>query len=180
MLNVSVICVGNSARVFHVTFIKSLPDRFKLYSVLERKATAENSVAKSIWGNDIKVVNDYQSILNDANVDVIVITTANDSHYSLAKDALINNKHVIIEKPMTPNSTQAFKLAKLAKDKDLILAVFHNRRLDSDYLTAKELIKSGKLGQLSTFESRFDRFRPNTKNGWREQNIEGSGVTYDL
>lgn len=180
MINVAIIGVGNSSNL-HIPFIEAVDD-FKLTHVLERKASKESSVARDKWHHlePFTVVNKYDDILNDKNVHLVVITTSNTSHYDLTKQALKAGKNVVIEKPMTPSSEQALELADLATEKGLVLAVFHNRRYDGDFLTVKKLIQDGKLGDISSFESRFDRYRPNPKSGWREENAPGSGVLYDL
>ncbi|TIA88773.1 hypothetical protein E3P99_02392 [Wallemia hederae] len=182
MINVAIIGVGNSSNL-HMPFIEAV-DGLKLTHVLERKATAEKSVAREKWSHlePFKVVNSYEEVLNDSDVNLVVITTSNTSHYDLTKGALQAGKNVVVEKPMTPSSEQALELADLATAKGLILAVFHNRRYDGDFLTVSKLIRDGKLGDISSFESRFDRFRPNTKGGWREEGdfSQGSGVLWDL
>ncbi|EOR01106.1 hypothetical protein J056_004427 [Wallemia ichthyophaga EXF-994] len=180
MINVAIIGVGNSSDL-HIPFIDAVDD-FKLTHVLERRATKENSVARSKWQHlePFTVINDYNDILKDTNVSLIVITTSNTSHYNLTKEALKAGKNVVVEKPLTPSSEQALELADLAVEKGLILSVFQNRRYDSDFLTASKLIKDGKLGDISSVESRFDRYRPQNKGGWREENVPGSGVLYDL
>ncbi|TIB83631.1 NAD(P)-binding protein, partial [Wallemia mellicola] len=180
MINVAIIGVGNSSNL-HIPFIEAA-DELKLTHVLERKATKDNSVAKDKWKHlePFTVVNKYEDILNDSSVQLVVITTSNTSHYDLTKEALKHGKNVVIEKPITPSSEQALELADLATKNDLILAVFHNRRYDGDFLTVSKLIKEGKLGEISSFESRFDRYRPTPKSGWREENAPGSGVLFDL
>lgn len=63
------------------------------------------------------------TVLSDDSIELIVISTINDTHYDYCKAALLAGKHVICEKPMTPTSTEAFELATLAREKNLILAV---------------------------------------------------------
>ena len=109
-----------------------------------------------------------------------MILTPNESHFSLAKEVLSAHKHVIIDKPMTVTSLQADELISLAKEKERLLSVFHNRRWDSDFLTLQALLSERRLGQVVELESRFDRFRPLPKGGWREQQGAGTGVLYDL
>jgi scyllo-inositol 2-dehydrogenase (NADP+) len=58
--------------------------------------------------------------------------------------------------------------------------VYHNRRWDADFLTLKSLIERGVLGRIVSFESRFDRFRPEVKSRWREEGGPGGGILYDL
>jgi len=76
--------------------------------------------------------------------------------------------------------SQARELEALAKAKGLLLSVFHNRRWDSDFLTLKQLLKEGTLGEVRYFESHFDRFRPEVRQRWREMKGAGSGIWYDL
>ena len=88
----------------------------------------------------------------------------------------------MVEKPLTPTSQEAHELAALAKEKNLVLAVYQNRRFDSDFLTVKKLIDEGKFGELSEFQSNFDRFKGEaaTTKMWKEENRPGSGAAYDL
>lgn len=85
---------------------------------------------------------------------------------------------------MTPTSAQAHELAALAKEKNLVLAVYQNRRWDSDYLTLKKLVQSGLFGDLSEFQSNFDRYKSAATSGaakkWKEEDLPGSGSHYDL
>ena len=76
--------------------------------------------------------------------------------------------------------SQARELDALAKSCGRVLSVFHNRRWDSDFLTLKALLADGALGEVTFFESHFDRYRPEIRNRWREQAGPGSGIWYDL
>jgi len=87
----------------------------------------------------------------------------------------------VVEKPFTNSVEQADELIALAKEKKLILAPYHNLRFNSDYRTVEKIIQSGRLGRIVNLESRFDRFRNYLRpNAWREENLAGSGIFYDL
>jgi predicted dehydrogenase len=58
--------------------------------------------------------------------------------------------------------------------------VFQNRRFDSDFLALKEVLASGQLGRVVHVESHFDRYRPTVPERWREENLPGSGLWFDL
>ncbi|WP_368734859.1 Gfo/Idh/MocA family oxidoreductase, partial [Enterobacter hormaechei] len=77
-------------------------------------------------------------------------------------------KHVVVDKPFTLTSEEAFTLAKQADDAGLVLSVYHNRRFDSGYLTLKSLFDSKKLGDIKYFEVHLDRYRPQPQKRWRE------------
>lgn len=169
-----------SATVFHIPFILSSPS-FHLSSIVERSATSTSSKAREAYPQ-VKVVNTLDEALEDDRIDAVWILTINDTHYEYVKTCLDKGKHVIVEKPVTPTSEQAFELAKLAKEKNLVLAVYQNRRWDADFLTIQKMISNGTFGELSEFQSNFDRFRnePAVTKVWKEKNLPGSGLAYDL
>ncbi|MFN2443019.1 MAG: Gfo/Idh/MocA family oxidoreductase, partial [Thermoanaerobaculia bacterium] len=73
------------------------------------------------------------------------------------------------------------ELIAVAAEADRLLSVFQNRRWDGDFLTVRKLIDEGRLGRIVSFESRFDRIRPQPKPGaWREGSEPGSGILFDL
>lgn len=120
------------------------------------------------------------SLNADPDIDLIVIPTPNDTHFPLARAALEAGKHVIVDKPFTVTLSQARELDAIARSHGRLLSVFHNRRWDSDFLTLKALIAAGDLGEVSYFESHFDRFRPQVRDRWREQGGPAavSGMTW--
>eukprot|EP00775_Hariotina_reticulata_P002708 gene2708-biopygen4325 len=82
---------------------------------------------------------------------------------------------------MCTTFAEATELCSLAKQHNLLLAVYQNRRWDGDFKTVSALIKSGSLGRVVEFESHFDRFRNSVKSGWKEDaSLPGSGILYDL
>ncbi|GAA5827447.1 hypothetical protein JCM11251_003817 [Rhodosporidiobolus azoricus] len=178
-INVALIGMGMSTTVFHAPFILSLPDKFALKVIVERSATAEKSKARDAYPG-IKVVNTLEQALEE-DIDAVWILSINDTHYEYAKTVLSAGKHAIVEKPITPTSAQATELAQLAASKNLVLAVYQNRRWDNDFLTVKKLMAEGAFGELSEFESHFDRYKniPNAK-AWKDAPLPGAGAAYDL
>jgi scyllo-inositol 2-dehydrogenase (NADP+) len=58
--------------------------------------------------------------------------------------------------------------------------VFHNRRWDSDFLTLSRLLAERRLGEIAAFHARWDRYRPQVEDRWRERAAPGTGMFYDL
>ena len=125
-------------------------------------------------------VTDPQTALAHENVDLVVIASPNDSHFSLARAALQAGKHVVVDKPFTTTVAEAQELSALAEAQDCLLSVFHNRRWDSDFVTVRTLVEQGLLGEVVHFESHMDRFRPEIRDRWRERPGPGSGLWFDL
>ncbi|SCV70334.1 BQ2448_1728 [Microbotryum intermedium] len=180
-IKVAVLGFGMSAQVFHIPFIQSLSQHFRLTTILERSATAESSKARDAFP-DVKVVNTLQHVLDDPDLELVFVSTINDTHYEYSKAILNANKHVVCEKPLTPTSAEAYELAELAHKKNLVLAVYQNRQWDADFLTLKKLLAENRLGELSEFQSHFDRHKNEaaTTKLWKEKDLPGSGAAYDL
>ncbi|MEV7424115.1 MULTISPECIES: Gfo/Idh/MocA family oxidoreductase [unclassified Streptomyces] len=117
-----------------------------------------------------------------APLDLIVIASPNKTHVPIATAALKAGLPVVVDKPLAGSAAEARGLAALAEERGLLLSVFQNRRWDNDFLTLARLIGAGELGDVQRFESRFERWRPQLKGGWRESGAaeEIGGLLYDL
>ncbi|BCB05532.1 oxidoreductase [Bacillus sp. KH172YL63] len=164
---------GFSGQSFHRPLLSHL-EEFHIESVL---SSNEEKVQKDLKGTT--VVSSMEELLQQ-DIELVVITTPNHLHYPMIKQALLADKHVIVEKPFVTNSKDGKELLSLAKERGLHLSVFHNRRFDADFLTVQQLVKEETLGKIYTYEAHFDRFRPEIKDRWKENQIEGAGVLYDL
>ncbi|AFJ47354.1 oxidoreductase [Shimwellia blattae] len=173
-IHVGLVGYGYASKTFHAPLISGTPG-------LQLTAVSSSNGAKvaADWP-DVPVVNSPEALFNDPDIDLIVIPTPNDTHFPLAKAALLAGKNVVVDKPFTVTLEEARELEALAQREGLLLSVFHNRRWDSDYLTVKNLLKEGELGEVVYFESHFDRFRPQVRDRWREQAGPGTGIWYDL
>jgi len=164
---------GMSGLVFHGPLLEAHPG-FEIRKILERN---RNDSAGRHPGAEL--VRSYQEILKDPGIELVVVNTPDHLHYDMAVQALEAGKHVVVEKPVTLQADQAARLESLARNGNRILSVFQNRRWDGDFLTVIEVIKSGKLGRLVSFESHFDRYRKEIKDSWKDQS-NGTGTLYNL
>jgi len=96
----------------------------------------------------VKTTRNYHEIINDSEVDTIVIALPVLDHYPIAKDGLLANKHVLVEKPMTSNVEEAKELIRIAKEKNKILMVDHTFEYSESIKKMKEIIESGELGDI--------------------------------
>lgn len=173
-INIALIGYGFVGKTFHAPLIQSV-DGLKLLVVASGN---EQKVKQDL--PDVTVIASPEQAIQHPDVDVVVIASPNATHAPLAKLALNAGKHVVVDKPFTLDMLEARELIALAQEKQLLLSVFHNRRWDSDFLGIKQVIEQGVIGKVKHFESHFDRFRPEVRVRWREQNVPGSGLWFDL
>lgn len=174
-LQVGLIGYGFAGRTFHAPVITSVPG-LRLRKVVERRS--EHSKERYPW---VEVVKSAEALYADPEIDLIIVTTPSTHHVEFVRNALNAGKHVVVEKPFTATTAEADELIQLAKEKNKMLSVFHNRRWDGDFMTIKELLQKNLLGRIRECEFQWNRFNPIVSgNNWREQAGTGTGVFYDL
>ena len=102
---------------------------------------------------DMKAEAEVESILNDPDIELVAIITSTSTHYKLAKQALLNGKHVFVEKPFTAKVSEAEELIELAEKKGLLIMVDHTFLFTGAVRKMKELVESGALGNLYYYDS---------------------------
>lgn len=115
------------------------------------------------YEKDYRVITGAEYVLQDSKIDVVFIVTRISSHFSLAKEAILNKKHVFLEKPMTQTSKEAAELVKLAKDNNVILHVDHTFLYSNPVNYFKKQIELGILGDLYYIESTRTNYGPFVK-----------------
>lgn len=179
-LNVGVIGYGMSATIFHIPFITTTPT-LKLHSILQRNPSSSSSAPRD--HPDVKHFTSLDQFLADADLNVVVITTPPQTHFSFAQQALQAGKHVLVEKPFVPSVAEANTLIDLAKEKSRLICVYQNRRWDSDFLTVQKLLAGGStLGRIVEFETHFDRYKLEKPTNWKGSlgMDQGGSALYDL
>ncbi|MGE7825306.1 oxidoreductase [Paenibacillus sp. NPDC093718] len=174
-IQAGIIGYGLSGSVFHAPILRSVPD-YEVHTVV---SSDPDKVHKDL--PDAAVVDSVDELLSNPDIDVVIITSPNATHYEYTRLAIEAGKHVVVEKPFTITSAEADQLIDLAKQKGVLLTVYHNRRWDNDFLTVRNLLETGALGKLSIYQAQFSRYRPEVQTErWREQGNPGSGILYDL
>ncbi len=102
---------------------------------------------------NVQVNTSPDTAINDASIDAVVIATPVFAHYTLAKQALSNGKHVLIEKPMTATVAEAEELIELANKNNLLLMVDHTFLYTGAIKKMKELVDTNVLGDIQYFDS---------------------------
>jgi predicted dehydrogenase len=176
MIRVGLIGFGLGGRVFHAPLIASV-EGLELAAVLERTS---NQAAERYPG--IVTYRTLEEMLADSSLALIVVTTPNGTHFELARQILRAGKSVVVDKPTAVTSAEIAELIGLAKERNLLLAPFHNRRWDSDFQTLRKLIHEESAGRMVFLESRIDRWRPTppTDRLWKDDPAVGGGLLLDL
>ena len=136
---------------------KNLVRNFKVLSSCEVKYVCEKdpdlaAKCKELY-SAIKVVPDYETLLNDDALDGIVIATPVDTHYAFAKLSLENGKHTLVEKPLTDSHEKAVELKQMADDKGLILMVDHTFLYAGSVKYLKDNVDAGEYGNITYIDS---------------------------
>lgn len=171
-IGVALLGYGLAGKVFHAPLIAHEPG-LRLHSVVTSRA---EEVAADHPGACI--LSSVAEAVADPEVGLVVVATPDALHAEHATAALEAGKAVVVDKPFAADLTEAHLLIELAAARGLLISVFQNRRWDADFLALRQVIDSGRLGRIVAVESRFDRFRPEISDAWKEGR-EG-GVWRDL
>lgn len=148
---------GKSTNRYHLPYVL-IRDKFEVKTICS--PVIDEQMKQRYIDKNITFTSDEDILLKDEEIELVVVCTPPSSHFELAKKALLNNKNVLVEKPFCPKFEEAVELLELAKEKGLFCIPFQNRRFDGDFLAVKNVIESGKLGDIIEVESHFDYYRP--------------------
>ena len=177
-LRVGIIGYGLAGAVFHAPLVAFTPG-LEVAAIVtnnpERRAQAQRDFSTAA------LLDNAEALFADQAIDLVVVASPNRTHAPFARSALNVGKHVVIDKPAALTSADVEALIALAQERKRILTVYQNRRWDGDFLTIRHLLDHRVLGDVFSFESHFDRYRPAPNpDAWREKVEEGGGLLYDL
>jgi scyllo-inositol 2-dehydrogenase (NADP+) len=179
-VRVGLIGYGLAGSSFHAPVIAATPG-LELAAIVTGNAERQRDAAAAYPA--ARIVESVQALWSSAKeIDLVVIATPNRTHVPLALDALEHDLHVVVDKPFAPSIEDAERVIDVARKRERMLTVYQNRRWDGDFLTLQQLVSDGMLGDVWRFESRFERWRPVARGGWRESGdpAEAGGLLFDL
>jgi len=175
MIDVGLIGFGLAGRAFHAPVIRAVPG-LRLSAILQRGG---NEAAERY--PDVQTVRSLEELLAIRAIRLVVIATPNQTHYPLAQQCLAAGRDVLVDKPFTTTVPEAEGLIQLAQKTGRLVTVYQNRRYDGDFAAIRGLVASGVLGRIVSFETNYDRYRPQLKPGaWRERPGPGTGIFFDI
>lgn len=161
---------GKSTNRYHIPYVLARQEKYEIKTIVGRKTDDWPRLEKVLYTPDLC------TLLRDDEIDLVVVCTPNDTHYQLARQILEAGKNCLVEKPFCMTAEEARRLFELADKRSLCVSAYQNRRFDSDFLTVKEVIRSGKLGELLEVETHFDYNRPEVPGSSTEYNVSQSFV----
>lgn len=166
---------GMSGKLFHAPFINEHPG-FELSAIVER---SKNDSRELYPGS--KLVRSVDELIADGSLQLIIVNTPVQTHFDYAKKAMLAGKHVIVEKPFTVTSAEAQELVDTARQQNVHLFVYQNRRYDGDFNAVRKVVEDKLIGEIKEAEIRYDRYRPEISHkAHKETALPGAGITYDL
>ena len=154
IINIGFIGNGKGTNRYHMPFSLALPEKFRIKTVYNRRLGGPWAALPGV-----EYTTDLEAMLADPEIDVVEISTPIFTHYALSKQALEAGKHVVCDKAFVGTVAEAEELFALAKDKGVTVQCYQNRRFDSDYLTARKVMESGKLGKVFEIVTHYDYWR---------------------
>ena len=150
-INIGVLGCANIAQRFIIPTLKEM-EEFNLFGIASRAKEKVDEFSKEF---DTKAFYSYESLLDEKDLGAIYIPLPNSMHYEWINKALNKNLHVLVEKSMTCEFEEVKELNNLAKQKGLVLIENFQFRFHSQLQYIKELVDSGKIGELRNIRASF-------------------------
>ncbi len=154
---VAIIGQGRSGRDIHGDYFRSeANENYRVVAVVDRDASRRERALTEYPG--CRVYGEYTELFGQTDIDLVVNASYSEDHYSVTRDLMEHGFNVLVEKPMARNYFEAATLIQVAKQNNVLLAVFQQTFLAPFFLKAKETVESGKLGEILEVKLRYNGF----------------------
>ena len=175
-LRLALIGQGRSGRDIHGSFLKTCENvYFEVAAVVEADEFRRMTAEKEYPG--CKVFENYQELFALTDIDLVVNASYSHMHYAITKDLLQHQFNVLVEKPFARNYYECCDLMNVAKENNVILAVFQQSFLAPYYIAAKEIAVSGRLGDIKQINVSFNGF--SRRWDWQTLQAKMGGSVYN-
>jgi UDP-N-acetylglucosamine 3-dehydrogenase len=132
----------------------------KLVAVADVSHEKLLQVGKSLSLPNSILKKDYEEIIETPEITGVHITTPNETHYEIATKAIAAGKHVLLEKPMSMSSSDAFRLARFAEKNNSVLLIGHIFRFNNAINKVKAIVEEKEINGIRCVELRWASFMP--------------------
>jgi scyllo-inositol 2-dehydrogenase (NADP+) len=176
---VALIGYGLAGSAFHAPFITTTPEL--VLAAIVTRDDARRELARTRHP-EAELLDSPDEIWQRAgDFDLVVVGAPARAHVALATAAVEAGLPVVVEKPFAPTAAEGQALIDTARERGVLLTAFQNRRWDGDFLTVRKLVEQGELGEITRFESSFERWRPEVDpDSYAESDPVVGGVVFDL
>lgn len=174
LINIGVLGTSDFALRSIIPAILRLPQHFALLGVASRKHSKSKEV------QTFKLIEGYESLLENPNLTAIYIPLPIALHYKWIKKALYRGLHVLVEKSLCCSYNEVEELTELAREKNLALVENFQFKFHSQFFYIKEYLAAKKLGEIRIVRSTFciPPFKNNTNIRYSKE--LGGGALYDV
>ncbi len=170
-IRIGLVGLGRAGGGMHRNELRKRQDKFRFYAVCD---LIEERTQPFVEEFGSKPCTDYEEMLKDPEIELVSIATRSCDHFRHAKMALLAGKNVMLEKPFCMHVDEAKELIALgSQPAGPHLYIRHNRRFEEGFVTANEIIDSGKLGEV--YEIRLTRNSYQRRNDWQTISEYGGG-----
>lgn len=169
-INAGIIALGRAGWSNHVVPLSDHP-RFRVAAVADGLA---DRVQEAVKLTGCKGYSDYKELLADPSIELVIVATPSHTHAPITMEALRAGKHVVVEKPMATSLAEADAMIAAARETGKVLTIFQNRRIDPEYLKAREWLTDGRLGKVSLI--RIGRYMYSRRADWQTLRKFGGGM----
>ena len=158
MFKIGIIGCGKISQIRHIPEYAGHPDA-QLCGYYDLNTERAEELAARYGGT---VYDSYEELLSNKEIDAVSVCVANNDHANITIAALRAGKHVLCEKPMAMSLAECEAMVQTAKEEGKFLMIGHNQRLAKAHAKARELVKSGLIGDIITFKTNFSHSGPET------------------
>jgi len=182
LLGLGIIGAGAAVRKLHWPVLKKIQREVRIRGVANRNRTTAELFASDVGA---KVYDNHQALLESPDVQAVLIAVPIVDTAAILIDAIQSGKHIVVEKPLAASSEEALQIVKEVRQNRQQVAVAENFRYREDILKAKQVIQSGRIGRVISFQvvTKFDRNaairRDWFERPWRKSPLHVGGILLD-
>ena len=154
-LNLAIIGQGRSGKDIHGSYYLSERNEYYTVKYVVEADAYRRELAEKLY-DGCEALSDYRELFDKDNIDLVVNASFSEMHYEITKQLLLAGKNVLVEKPFARTKAECDELIGIAKEKNLTLAVFQQTFLAPFYIFAKQLMDSGKIGEVKQVSLRYN------------------------
>ncbi len=180
-VKLGIIGCGIAARELHWPALREMADRFTITAVCNHTEPKARTFAEMVGG--VPYLLDYRELLRRADVEAVLIALPIELNYPVTRDALRAGKHVLVEKPLAKNLTQAGRMVRFPEQFPTVAMVAENFRYRSTLARVSEMLNAGEIGQpyaaVWNLLIKMDVDNPYARTRWRIHHQYPGGFVTD-